>query len=218
MRRVLLSRVLTVGVLAAAVAGNTGCSTMNNTEKGALGGGAIGAGLGTLVGAATGNPKTGAVVGGLVGAGAGGLIGNDMDRKDARDAAVRRDAAAQQASQQYAADQPTRLAEVVELSKRGMGETVILNHIRTNRMSFNLSVADLDYLKSNGVSDRVIAEMQTGPAAPPTVIRTAAPRTVVVREEVPVVVPAYGGYWGPPPAVIVTRPQPVYGATFNFRR
>ena len=54
---------------------SVGCSTMNQTEKGVLGGGAIGAGVGTLIGHATGNPKTGAVVGGLLGAGVGGTAG-----------------------------------------------------------------------------------------------------------------------------------------------
>ena len=60
--------------------GQTGCSTMNNTEKGIGLGAAGGAGVGALVGG-----KTGAIVGGLVGAGAGGLIGNDVDRSEKKD-------------------------------------------------------------------------------------------------------------------------------------
>ena len=112
--------------------------------------------------------------------------------------------------------EPDRLAEGVALVKQGQGEAVVLNHIRTHQMQFNLSVADLDFLKSNGVSDRVIAEMQTG-GAPQRVTVVPPPRTVVVREEVVVPAYGYGPYWGPPPVVYV-RPQPVYGASFNFRR
>ena len=212
MRRTLFARVVTVGAMAAAAAGNAGCSTMNNTEKGVGLGATLGAGAGALIGSASGNPKTGAVIGGLLGAGAGGVIGNDMDRKDARDATARHD----RASQQYSAAQPDRLAEVVALVKQGQGEAVVLNHIRTHQMQFNLSVADLNFLKSNGVSDRVIAEMQTG-GAPQRVTVVPPPRTVVVREEVVVPAYGYGPYWGPPPVVYV-RPQPVYGASFNFRR
>ena len=213
MRCNLLARVLTVGAMAAVAVGNTGCSTMNNTEKGVGLGATLGAGAGALIGSASGNPKTGAVIGGLLGAGAGGVIGNDMDRKDARDATARHD----RANQQYSAAQPDRLAEVVAMAKGGQSEAVMLNHIRTHQMQFNLSVADLDYLKSNGVSDRVIAEMQTGGPPVQRVTVVPPPRTVVVREQV--VVPAYGydPYWAPPPVVYV-RPQPVDGASFNFRR
>jgi len=211
MRRKLLLRVVTVGAMMAVAVGNTGCSTMNSTENGTLGGGAGGAVLGTLIGGATGNPKTGAVLGAIGGAVAGGVIGNNMDRKDARDAAVRQD----RANQAYAYAQPERLAEVVAMAKGGQSEVVMLNHIRTHGMQFNLSIADLDYLKSNGVPDRVIAEMQTGGA--PAVTRVAPPqtRTVVVREQV--LVPTYDPYWGPPP-VIIAQPRQVYGASFNFRR
>ena len=207
MRRTLL----TVGLLTVAVAGNTGCSTMNNTEKGVGLGGALGAGVGTIIGGATGNPKTGALAGALIGGATGGIIGNDMDKKEAREATARHD----QAVQQYADAQPQRLAEVVELSKK-QSEQVVLNHIRANNMRFHLSVADLDYLKSNGVADRVIAEMQTGGSPTVTRVSTVAPpaRTVVVREQV--LVPTYDPFWGPPPVIVA--PRPVYGAHFHFRR
>lgn len=53
-----------------------GCSNLNQTEKGALTGGAIGAGVGAAAGAVTGGSVgTGAVVGGVIGAAAGGYMG-----------------------------------------------------------------------------------------------------------------------------------------------
>jgi len=53
-----------------------GCSNLNQTEKGALTGGAIGAGVGAAAGAVTGGSVgTGAVVGGVVGAAAGAYLG-----------------------------------------------------------------------------------------------------------------------------------------------
>src|SRR5436309_678443 len=48
-----------------------GCSSMNNTEAGALGGGLIGGALGTIVGAACHNPLAGAAIGAAGGAGVG---------------------------------------------------------------------------------------------------------------------------------------------------
>jgi hypothetical protein len=198
-------RVIRVGVLVGLVvlsAGAGGCSTMNNTEKGVGLGAAAGSGVGLGVGALTGNPKTGAVVGGLLGAGLGGAIGNDMDRQDQR----RRDVVQAQAQAQANAQVQARrmgMTDVVEMVQKGHDEQVIINQIRTTGSTFQLSAADLDFLKSYNVPPRVILEMQTAkPAAAPTrvIVREPAPQTVIVQEPGPpvYVVP------GPPP------PRPVY--------
>lgn len=191
-----MTRLATLAVGAAGLLG-TGCSTMNQTEKGTLAGGAIGAGLGTLIGSASGNPKTGAVVGGLLGAGTGALIGNEADRKDDEARQVRQAAV----HQEYRDAQPARIAEIIDLTRNGQDETVILNHIRSSRMTFVLSVDDLNTLKANNVSPRVIAAMQNNSGA--VVTTTAPPKTVVVREQVIV--------REPPPVVFVDpyhRPPP----------
>jgi hypothetical protein len=51
------------------------------TERDAIGGGAIGAGSGALIGSAVGSPGTGAIIGGLAGAGAGYLYGNHQENE-----------------------------------------------------------------------------------------------------------------------------------------
>ncbi len=60
--------------------GETACSSMTQTGKGALigggGGAAVGAGLGALIGGGKGS-----AIGAAVGAGAGALIGNKMDKQ-----------------------------------------------------------------------------------------------------------------------------------------
>src|SRR2546430_16807567 len=65
-----------------------GCSSMNNTERGAVGGGIIGGLAGTAIGAATGHPGAGAAIGAGTGAVLGGLVGNEEDRQDRRIAAA----------------------------------------------------------------------------------------------------------------------------------
>jgi Glycine zipper len=190
-------RLAVIAVGAAFALAQTGCSTMNQTEKGVLGGGAIGAGVGTLIGHATGNPKTGAVVGGLLGAGVGGAIGNEADRKDEEKAELRQ-AASEQA---YSNAQPNRVDEIIRLVQSGQDETVILNHIQNNRMTFHLSVDDLNTLKANNVSPRVIAAMQNSSA--PGVASLPPPRTTVVREQVIVREPVYVA---PPPPIMVYDP------------
>lgn len=64
--------------------GETACSSMTQTGKGALigggGGAALGAGLGAIIGGGKG-AGIGSAIGAAVGAGAGALIGNKMDKQ-----------------------------------------------------------------------------------------------------------------------------------------
>ena len=79
-----LIKSIAIPALAVCVLGMTGCSSMNNTGKGALIGGGGGAGVGAALGALIGGGKgaaIGAGVGAAVGAGAGTLIGRKMDKQ-----------------------------------------------------------------------------------------------------------------------------------------
>lgn len=67
--------------LALGVGWLTGCEGMNRTQKGALTGTAVGAGIGALLGQKSGHAGRGALIGGAVGVLSGGLIGNYMDRQ-----------------------------------------------------------------------------------------------------------------------------------------
>lgn len=76
-------KLFTIAALTAAMM-LTGCSSMNNTGKGALigggGGAALGAGLGAIIGGGKG-AAIGSAIGAGVGAGAGALIGRKMDKQ-----------------------------------------------------------------------------------------------------------------------------------------
>lgn len=76
-------KLFTASLLAAAMM-LAGCSSMNNTGKGALigggGGAAVGAGIGALIGGGKG-AAIGSAIGAGVGAGAGALIGRKMDKQ-----------------------------------------------------------------------------------------------------------------------------------------
>ena len=71
-------------ISASLLVGETSCSSMTNTGKGALigggGGAAVGAGLGALIGGGKG-AGIGSAIGAAVGAGAGALIGKKMDKQ-----------------------------------------------------------------------------------------------------------------------------------------
>jgi hypothetical protein len=195
-----------VGLFAAAAA-SAGCEHMNNTEKGAGIGGALGAGAGLAVGAATGNPRTGAAVGGLLGAGTGALVGNDIDRQEKRDREIQQAVATADAQAQQ---QRMGITDVVHLAQQGHDDQVIINQIRTSGSTFQLAPSDLDYLKNNGVSSRVIAEMQA--ARSPLATRVVGPRTTTVIYE-PVYAPSPPVFIGP--AYCRPRPYVFFGGHFH---
>jgi len=191
-----------IGLLAVVVAatGGSGCSTMNNTERGAVGGGVVGTALGTAVGAATGRPLAGAAIGAAAGTATGALVGNDVDKQEQRNKDFAQAAALADAQ---AAQQRMGITDVIALAKAGHRDEIIINQIRTTRSTFLLSAADLDLLKNNGVSDRVIAEMQAAQPRPGGVVVQPTP---VVYDSGPAVVvrPV------PPPVVVVGPPRPYY--------
>lgn len=203
-----------IAVAAAAWVGlSTGCSSMSNTASGGLAGGAIGAGAGTLIGAATGNPKTGAVVGGLLGAGVGTAVGADADRQER--AEIRRTHAEVAQAQAAAQPGPLSMDDVVNMSRPNpqtgakVSDDVLVDYIRTSRTRFDLTPADIRYLTDSGVSDRVVREMMNTKTAR-VAIAPPPPRTVVVQE--PVVV--YERPWYRP--VYVAPPPPPIGFGFSY--
>ena len=146
-----MQRIAKFGLLMLA-SGAVGCSSMSNTDRGVLGGAAVGSVAGALIGNATGNAQAGALIGAAGGGIAGGVIGHDADKEVQRKADVKQ----MNAEQAYRDDQPNRIAAIIDMSKQGQDETVIINYIRSNRMAFNLNVDDLRYLKDQAVSPRVI--------------------------------------------------------------
>jgi hypothetical protein len=210
-------RALRASILTALVfggLGSTGCSSMNHTEKGAAIGGALGTAAGLGIGAATGSPKTGALIGGLAGGGLGAIAGGHKDEKDRRERDVIHANAVATADAQ-AQQRRMGLSDVMDMAQKGHDDTVIINQIKSTGSTFQLTPSDLDMLKQNGVSSRVIAEMQNArPVSPITgrvIVREPQPTTVIVQEPYyhgPVIVRPYC----PPP-----RPVVYVGGYFHHR-
>jgi hypothetical protein len=133
-----------------------GCSSMNNTESGALGGGLIGAGIGGLIGAVTHRPVEGALIGGALGAGTGALVGNSEDKAEQRQEI--RQAQATAAAQDAAARAP-HLEDIVAMTQHGVAPSTIIMEIRNSRAFYQLNTQDIVYLKDHGVSEDVINEL-----------------------------------------------------------
>jgi hypothetical protein len=72
-----------------------------------------------------------------------------------------------------------------------VNEELIMNHVRANGMAAPLQSADLIQLQQQGVSPRVIAQMQASPPRPAqAVVVQQQPPPAVIVEEYP--------YYGPP--------------------
>jgi hypothetical protein len=114
--------------------GPCGCSSMNKTETGAMVGGAAGAGIGALAGAACHNPGVAAAIGAGAGALTGAVVGHAADQTEekAKDQAV----AALQAQQQQ---QQLAMGDVVRMVQDHISDAVIIQHIRTSPVVFQLN-------------------------------------------------------------------------------
>ena len=157
-----------------------GCSTMNNTERGAVTGGVLGGLAGTVIGGISGHPGAGAAIGAAAGAGVGALAGNEEDRQERRvNAAIARSA--------------ITVHDVVQMSQRQIGDELIVNQIYNSSTAFNLSSNDVIYLREQGVSERVIGAMQAHRG-----YRVVRPSGVVYVDPPPVAVGIGVGYgYGP---------------------
>jgi outer membrane lipoprotein SlyB len=164
-----------------------GCSSMSNTEGGALGGGLLGAGAGALIGHATGHTGAGAFIGAGAGALTGGLIGHAVDKSEERTAAQVAAAGAEQQRQQLG------MIDVVQLAQTHVADEVIIAQIRSTGSVFHLSSNDTIYLKQQGVSDAVVQEMLLTANRYPRRVYTSTP---VYTERVYVVDP------DPPPVAV----------------
>ena len=80
--------------------------------------------------------------------------------------------------------------DVLAMTQSHIDEAIIINHIRAHGMAYPLSSTDIIFLNQNGVSPRVIAEMQAAPPPPPS--------TVIVEQQPAPVVVGGGYYYGRP--------------------
>ena len=132
-------------------AGPGGCAT--NTETGMLVGGAGGAAAGAAIGSASGHAGGGAVIGGALGLIGGGLVGNSMDQADRR-----HDEQTQYSASTSASGVTTE--DVVLWSRNGTRDEVIIDRIERSGTVFQLTAADENNLRSQGVSEDVVRAMK----------------------------------------------------------
>ncbi len=130
----------------------SGCQgTKSHAVEGGVIGGIIGAAAGGIIGHQSHSAAQGAAIGAATGAIAGSVVGAQMPKaNEAGQAPAPAAAGASQMSTQ----------EIVDMTRQGVNEAVIIDKIRLSNSRFTLTAADIDYLKQQGVSQRVIDAMQ----------------------------------------------------------
>jgi hypothetical protein len=159
---------LAILALAAAIAG---CETKAGT--GAVVGGAGGAAVGGLIGSNShARAGEGALIGGAIGALGGGLIGHSMDKQDKEQA--RKENEYQQQTYQEPSTTSTRQrpyttaspssvtqTQVIEWSRTGVKEDLIIDRIQRSGQTFTVTAADEKQMRDAGVTPSVINAMKT---------------------------------------------------------
>ncbi|HOU35856.1 MAG TPA: glycine zipper domain-containing protein [Candidatus Omnitrophota bacterium] len=150
----------TLGIIGVTIltVSQVGCaSSPNRAAEGSVIGGILGAGAGAIIGN-QGHDRDqdrtrGALIGGAVGAIGGALAGSQIQKQPAQQ---------QGAASARQAVNPNQIsvAQILDMTRQGVHEDVIIDRIRLTNSKYNLSSADVDYLKSNGVSQKVLMEMQ----------------------------------------------------------
>ncbi|HEY1784840.1 MAG TPA: glycine zipper domain-containing protein [Pirellulales bacterium] len=155
----------------------TGCYSPYRSDRGALAGGLGGAGVGALAGNAVGHPVVGALVGAGVGAASGAAIGGAIDQSEANNRALI-EARLGHPMQPGAAT----VGDVINMSRAGVPENVIITHIQGHGVATPLQPNDLIMMQQTGVSPRVVQSMQVPvvPMVQPVIVRPVAPPMVAV--------------------------------------
>src|SRR4029079_15815685 len=129
----------------------------NDTASGTFLGGAMGAITGAIIG---GKKHAGqdALIGAGVGAVTGNLLGRSKDANDERRAAAGAAAVGQMNAQ--AAALAVTDADLVQMTRAGISEDVIISTMRSRGTRIDLSPQSLIALRQQGVSDRVVIAAQ----------------------------------------------------------
>ena len=123
-----------------------GCASMGeDTKRGAVGGALAGAVLGGVVGHQVGRGIEGAAIGGTVGALTGGAIGSSID--------------ARKKEQIMTSNEKLGISDVIVLAKSGMSDDAIIDKIARTSSVYNLTVEEIEMLRKEGVSSRVVNYM-----------------------------------------------------------
>ena len=149
--RKICAMILSLAVLAL----SAGCqSNQTRVAEGTVIGTILGAGAGYVIGKQSGHGGEGAGIGAAAGALGGALVGAQIQKPGQA-------GQGQTASQGQSTNQMS-MQQIIDLSKQGVNEAVIIDKIRLSNSKFSLTPENITYLQQQGVSQNVISVMQGG--------------------------------------------------------
>lgn len=135
-----------------------GCA--NNAQTGALVGGAGGAGVGAIAGSFMGSAGKGALIGAGAGAIGGYIVGNEVDKSEQQKQQRTYDRTYQATRPPASTEAPVSRADVVNWTRQGVKDEIIIDRIQRSHTAFQLTAADENQLRDAGVSEEVVRAMK----------------------------------------------------------
>lgn len=163
-----------------------GCRSSSYADRGTALGALGGAGIGALIGHATGHTGAGALIGTGVGAVTGSAVGTALDDIETRNRAEIAAQLGRPVSQGAATP-----VEVVTMTSAGVDRRLIINYVNSSGMVQPISAQDVIYLHEQGVNIEVIEAMQNPRVAQVPPAYRSSPQTVIIERD------HYGPYWHP---------------------
>lgn len=118
----------------------SGCVADEGARKGAITGGLLGAVAGGIIGHQSGRGLEGAAIGATAGAIGGGIFGSEQRSLKSNPSHI-------------------TISSIAQMALDGVPEGVIISDIRQTNSTYNLNSEAISFLKSKGVSDRIIDYM-----------------------------------------------------------
>lgn len=140
-----------------------GCAE-NKTRvgEGAGIGGILGAAAGGIIGHQSGHGWEGALIGGAAGATGGAVVGSQMNKPQTTTTAGQPMAAQTTTTTTTTTTTGTlTMQQIVDMTKQGSTSDQIIAQIQSTHSTYVLTADDVSYLRSNGVSQRVVEYMQS---------------------------------------------------------
>lgn len=135
-----------------------GCqSNKTRVAEGAVIGGLLGGAAGGIIGHQSGHGGEGAGIGIAAGALTGALVGSQIDKPQKQETSESNPQAVQEKSPET---KQLSMQQIIDMSKQGLKDDAIIKEIRATNSKFNLSEEGVNYLKKEGVSQKVISVMQ----------------------------------------------------------
>ncbi len=142
----------------------SGCeSNKTRVAEGAVIGGLVGGAAGGIIGHQSGHAGVGAGIGIAAGALTGALIGSQINKPQTQQQPQATNQSVQNTQVQQPAVQGGQLSidQIVQLHKQGISDDEIIAKIHSTNSKFALSTEGVNYLKQQGLSQKVIDSMQS---------------------------------------------------------